>query len=61
MSRLDFNSFSVCFSLEYYDVVRASLATFSDDCVSAVVKSFEQVEILLRHMIGQRSLNVKFK
>lgn len=57
-SILGFHFFS---STEYYDVVRASLATFSDECVSAVEKSFEQVEILLRHMIGQKSLNVKFK
>lgn len=57
------NETSIPFFLfsEYYDVVRSSLATFSDECVSAVEKSFEQVEILLRHMIGQKSLNVKFK
>lgn len=46
---------------EYYNVVTASLSTYSADCVTAVQKSIEQVEILLRHMIGQRSLNVKFK
>lgn len=49
------------YSIEYYNVVNASLATYSEDCVTAVHKSIEQVEILLRHMIGQRSLNVKFK
>lgn len=31
------------------------------DCVTAVQRSIEQVEILLRHKIGQRSLNEKFK
>lgn len=46
---------------EYYDVVKDSLATYSDDCVTAVEKSFDQVEILLRHRIGQLSLNKKFK
>lgn len=46
---------------EYYDVVKNSLATYSQDCVTAVQKSIQQVEILLRHMIGQRSLNQKFK
>lgn len=46
---------------EYYDVVNASLATYSSDCIAAVAKSIEQVEIMLRHMIGQRSLDQKFK
>lgn len=49
------------FTTEYYDVVEDSLASYSEDCVNAVQKSIEQVEILLRHMIGQESLNVKFK
>lgn len=53
-----FNFFTI---LAYYDVVKNSLAAYSDDCVAAVQKSIEQVEILLRHMIGQRSLDVKFK
>lgn len=47
--------------LEYYDIVKNSLATYSEDCVKAIQKSIEQVEILLRHMIGQKSLNIKFK
>lgn len=46
---------------EYYDVVKDSLASYSPDCVTAVQKSIVQVEILLRHMIGQRSLTKKFK
>lgn len=53
---------SIFFSiLEYYDVVKDSLGTYSADCVNAVEKSFGQVEILLRHRIGQLSLDKKFK
>jgi len=47
--------------IEYYQVVVDSLATYSQDCVTAVQKSFEQVETLLLHMIGQRNLNQQFK
>lgn len=47
--------------LEYYDVVKDSLATYSDDCVNAVQKSFQQAELLLKHRIGQLSFNEKFK
>lgn len=54
-------SFIPSFVSEYYDVVKNSLATYSADCVNAVQKSIMQVEILLRHMIGQRSLTQKFK
>jgi Serine carboxypeptidase S28 len=47
--------------LEYFQVVEKSLATYSDDCVKAVKSSADQVETLLKHMIGQRTLNQKFK
>lgn len=46
---------------EYYDVVKSSLATYSNDCVAAVQKSIQQVEILLKHRVGMISLNDKFK
>ncbi|XP_017137003.1 putative serine protease F56F10.1 [Drosophila miranda] len=46
---------------EYFEVVKASLATYKLDCVEAVTRSFTQVEILLKHMIGQRNLDEKFK
>lgn len=46
---------------EYNDVVTASLATYSQDCVASVKSAFNQVEVLLKHMIGQKSLNEKFK
>lgn len=46
---------------EYFEVVKASLASYKPDCVEAVQRSFSQVEILLRHMIGQRNLDDKFK
>lgn len=45
---------------EYYEVVRASLAAYQPACVDAVGKSIEQVEIMLRHMIGQRGLTQQF-
>lgn len=45
---------------EYYEVVTKSLGTYSNDCVVAVGKAIGQVEVLLRHMIGQRNLNDKF-
>lgn len=46
---------------EYYDVVIDSLRTYSEDCVTAVKASVSQVDILLKHMIGQRSLDDKFQ
>lgn len=46
---------------EYYEVVKDSLATYSDDCVTAVQKSIQQIEILLKHRVGMISLNDKFK
>ncbi|XP_017010622.3 putative serine protease K12H4.7 [Drosophila takahashii] len=46
---------------EYFEVVKASLAAYKPECVEAVTRSFAQVEILLKHMIGQRSLDEKFK
>ena len=48
-------------NLEYYDVVKTSLATYSQNCVDSVIKAMEQVEILLKHRIGQQTLNSKFK
>lgn len=47
--------------IEYYEVVRNSLATFSNECVNAVREGYKQIDILLKHMIGQRTLNEKFK
>lgn len=47
--------------IEYFEVVTRSLATYSDACVTAVQRSIQQVETLLKHMIGQRSLNEKFQ
>uniref|UniRef100_A0A6P4FIJ6 Serine protease K12H4.7 n=1 Tax=Drosophila rhopaloa TaxID=1041015 RepID=A0A6P4FIJ6_DRORH len=46
---------------EYFEVVKNSLASYKPECVKAVTRSFAQVEILLKHMIGQRSLDEKFK
>lgn len=46
---------------EYFDVVTNSLRTHSEKCVDSVRKSFQQVDILLRHMIGQKSLDEKFQ
>lgn len=46
---------------EYFDVVVASLGTFSDDCVKSVKEGISQVDILMKHRIGQKSLNQQFK
>uniref|UniRef100_U5EW69 Putative thymus-specific serine protease n=1 Tax=Corethrella appendiculata TaxID=1370023 RepID=U5EW69_9DIPT len=46
---------------EYYQVVTDSLAAYSTDCVDDVRASIKQVEILLKHKIGQKSLTQKFK
>lgn len=46
---------------EYYEVVRDSLAAYNPACVDAVAKSISQVEIMMRHMIGQRGLTEKFQ
>jgi len=46
---------------EYYEVVKNSLATYSDDCVIAVQKSIQQVEILLKHRVGMKNINDQFK
>ncbi|XP_073843072.1 putative serine protease F56F10.1 [Musca autumnalis] len=53
LAKLDFT--------EYFEVVKASLASYKPECVDAVGKGFAQVEILLKHMIGQRNLDEKFK
>lgn len=47
--------------VEYYDTVTRSLERYSADCVRAVRSAFQQVETLLKHMIGQRTLNEKFQ
>uniref|UniRef100_A0A1B0F9N1 Serine protease K12H4.7 n=1 Tax=Glossina morsitans morsitans TaxID=37546 RepID=A0A1B0F9N1_GLOMM len=46
---------------EYFEVVKMSLATYDPQCVEAVGRGFVQIEILLKHMIGQRNLDEKFK
>ncbi|XP_055378739.1 putative serine protease K12H4.7 isoform X2 [Condylostylus longicornis] len=46
---------------EYFDVVVTSLGNYSPKCVTAVQRSFQQIEILLKHMIGQRTLDEQFK
>lgn len=45
---------------EYFDVVVASLATHSDSCVQAIQRGFQQIELLLRHPIGQKTLTKVF-
>lgn len=46
---------------EYYEVVRDSLAAYKPACVTAVADAIAQVEVMLRHMIGQRGLTDMFK
>lgn len=46
---------------EYFDVVVASLKSYNEKCVEAVTKSFQQVEMMMNHRIGQRGLTDTFK
>lgn len=47
---------------EYFDVVVESLKTYkSADCIAPVKQAFKQIDVLLKHMIGQRTLNDKFQ
>lgn len=46
---------------EYFEVVVDSLKRYSSECVEDVQSAMAQVETLLKHMIGQRNLNEKFK
>ncbi|KFB44463.1 AGAP005914-PA-like protein [Anopheles sinensis] len=47
--------------VEYYDTVVRSLGRYSTECVDSVKSGMQQVETLLKHMIGQRTLNDKFQ
>ncbi|XP_060534670.1 putative serine protease F56F10.1 [Cylas formicarius] len=46
---------------EYYKVVGEDLRTISEDCYSAVKRGTAQVDSLLQHMTGQRTLTEMFK
>jgi hypothetical protein len=47
---------------EYFEVVVESLRTYKKaDCVTPVQQSFKQIDVLLKHMIGQRTINEKFQ
>lgn len=47
---------------EYYQVVDDSLATYKKaDCVTPVQKAVQQVDTLMLHMVGQRTLTEKFQ
>lgn len=46
---------------EYFEVVVNSLKRYSAECVEDVQTAMSQIETLLKHMIGQRNLNEKFK
>lgn len=46
---------------DYYKVVDASLATHSDECVLAIKQATDEVNTLLKHMVGQRNLNKLFR
>lgn len=47
--------------MEYYKVVDEALGTYSDECVQEVQKGTKQIDILTRHMVGQRSINKIFR
>jgi hypothetical protein len=42
-------------------VVRDSLATHSEECVTAVGDATKQLGILLKHRIGQQHIDKQFK
>ncbi|XP_058463039.1 putative serine protease F56F10.1 [Malaya genurostris] len=46
---------------EYFQVVVDSLGQYSEQCVTDIHSAMSQIETLLKHMIGQRSLTEKFK
>lgn len=46
---------------EYYTTISQSLGTHSENCVHAIQKSFEQVEIQLKLEDGRRSLHEQFR
>jgi Serine carboxypeptidase S28 len=47
---------------EYFEVVVDSLASYKkDDCVTPVKKAIQQIDVLMKHMIGQRTLNEKYQ
>lgn len=48
--------------IEYYQVVVDSLATYKKgDCVTPVQKAIQQIEIMMKHMVGQRTLTEKYQ
>lgn len=47
--------------MDYYRVVYEALETYSAECLQQVKDGTNQIEVLLKHMIGQRSINEKFK
>lgn len=53
LAKLDFK--------EYFYVVRDALSEYNVGCTKAIFDAFQQVDILLKHMIGQRSLNKLFR
>lgn len=53
LAKLDFK--------EYFTVVKDALSEYNPRCVKSVQEAFQQVEILLKHMIGQQSLNKLFR
>ncbi|XP_055609712.1 putative serine protease K12H4.7 [Uranotaenia lowii] len=46
---------------EYFQVVIASLQSYSKDCTGYIQTAMTQIETMLKHMVGQRSLSDKFK
>ncbi|XP_075228469.1 putative serine protease K12H4.7 [Lycorma delicatula] len=46
---------------EYFNVVKAALATYGDNCVQTVIDANHQIELLLKHPVGQQTVNKLFK
>jgi len=48
--------------IEYYQVVVDSLATYKKgDCVTPVLKAIQQIDLMMKHMVGQRTLTEKYQ
>lgn len=45
---------------EYFEVVTASLATYGKKCVKSIRAANHQIDLLLKHPLGQKAINKKF-
>lgn len=45
---------------EYFEVVTSSLATYGKKCVKSIKAANHQIDLLLKHPLGQKAVNKKF-